>query len=64
MLEKLLSLQHRCNPLHVHCRLVERGMNQAVSLSICRWYEVLVYGWLAWLSVVGVQLCKVLRTSN
>ncbi|MBW2107585.1 MAG: hypothetical protein JRI36_02810 [Deltaproteobacteria bacterium] len=64
MRERLLNVQHRFNPLHVHCRLVERGVNQAVSLSICRWYEALVYGWLAWLSVVGIQLCKVLRAGN
>ena len=61
MVKKLLEVQHRFNPLHVHCRLVESGMSKHLSISLCRCYEVLVYSWLAWFSVVGVHICKLFK---
>lgn len=62
MLEKFLNIQHRCNPMHLHCRLVEKGVNKGVSISICRYYEILIYSWLAWVSSIGVQVCKLLKS--
>jgi len=53
----ILNIQHRFNPLHVHCRLVERGLNKRFSLSICRYYEILIYSWLAWFTIVAVRIC-------
>jgi hypothetical protein len=64
MLERLLIIQHRFNPLHVYCRLVDKGFNKAISISICRYYEVLVYSWLGRFSIFGVQACRVLRFVN
>jgi hypothetical protein len=64
MLKVMLNLQHRFNPLHVHCRLVERGLNKRFSLSICRYYEVLIYSWLAWFTVVGVQICRLIKPGS
>jgi len=64
MIDKLLYIQHRFNPLHVHCRLVERGFSKSLSVSICRCYEVLIYSWLAWLSVAGIQMCKFLKLAS
>ena len=64
MLERILNIQHRFNPLHVHCRLVERGLNKKFSLSICRYYEILIYTWLVWFTVVGVQICKLMKHAN
>jgi hypothetical protein len=58
MLNIMLSIQHHFNPLHVHCRLVERGLNKKSSLSICRYYEILIYSWLAWFTIVAVRTCK------
>jgi hypothetical protein len=58
MLNMMLNIQHRFNPLHVYCRLVEKGLNKRCSLSICGYYEIFVYGWLAWLTRVGVQICR------
>jgi hypothetical protein len=58
LLNKLLNIQHRFNPLHVHCRLVENGITNGLSVSICKWYEILVYRWLAWFTIIAVRICK------
>jgi hypothetical protein len=54
----MLNIQHRFNPLHVHCRLVERGLNKGLSALICRWYGILIYSWLARLTVLAVRICR------
>ena len=54
----MLDVQHRFNPLHVYCRLVDRGLSKKLSLSICRYYEILIYSWLAWFTIVVVWICK------
>ncbi|HID29311.1 MAG TPA: PEP-CTERM sorting domain-containing protein [Desulfobacterales bacterium] len=53
----ILNIQHRLNPLHVYCRLVERGLSKKSSLSICRYYEILIYSSLASFSIVLGQIC-------
>jgi hypothetical protein len=60
----MLNIQHRFNPLHVHCRLVERGLNKGLSASICKWYGILIYSWLARLTVFAVRLCRRLREES
>ena len=52
-----LNVQHRLNPLHVYCRLVERGLNKKSSLSICRCYEILIYSSLASITIVLGRIC-------
>jgi hypothetical protein len=42
----ILNIQHRINPLHIYCRLVDRGLDRRVSLAFCRYYEHLVFFWL------------------
>ena len=64
MIEKFLNIQHHFNPLHVHCRLVERGLNKRSSLSICRYYELFIYGWLACFTALCVQICKSVKAGN
>ena len=54
----MLNIQHRLDPLHVYCRLAERGLNKKSSLSICRYYEILIYSWLALSTLVVVRICK------
>ena len=54
----MLSIQNRFNPLHVYCRLVERGLNKKFCLSICSYYEILIYSWLGWSTLVVVGICK------
>jgi hypothetical protein len=54
---KILNIQHRLNPLHIHCRLVERGLNKGLSISICKCYQVLFYSWFCLITVVAVKVC-------
>ncbi len=39
----LLAIHHACNPLHVYCRLAERGVSRPVSLRLSSYYEILVF---------------------
>ena len=41
----IFSLQHKLNPLHVYCRLLDRGMARRDSIRLCRYYETGVYRW-------------------
>jgi hypothetical protein len=54
----MLRMQHALNPLHVYCRLVEMGLNKTVSISICKFYEVVIFSWLAWFTVAGAHMSK------
>jgi hypothetical protein len=36
-------VQHKANPLHVYCRLVDLGMGRFLSRKVCVFYERLVY---------------------
>lgn len=47
----ILKFQDSLNPLHLHCRLVENGLNKKVSISTCALYEVLIYSWVCWISI-------------
>jgi len=49
MLKWFLNLEHRWNPLHVYCRLVERGSPKKLSIFLCRCYEIFIYFWIMWL---------------
>jgi len=60
----ILDIQHHFNPLHVYCRLVERGVSRRLSMSICKYYELLIYGWIVWLSITGVEICRIARHRN
>lgn len=64
MVNALLELQHRFNPLHVYCRLVDKGVNKEASLSICKYYEILVYSWLAWFTVAGIFVCRLIKSAG
>ncbi len=35
--------QHRANPLHVYCRLVDLGLGRFISRRICVFYEKIVF---------------------
>ena len=58
----MLNIQHYLNPLHVHCRLVEIGLKKTLSKSLCKYYEILIYGWLASLTVSWIDRLRILKT--
>lgn len=57
MVAKFLHIQHRLNPLHLYCRFVDRGLNRAFSVSVCRYYEFLVFVWLSWIIKAAIHCC-------
>ena len=64
MFEKILNIQHHLNPLHVYCRMIDTGMNTRVSLSICKWYEIVIYSWLVLLTRFAAQACKLVKAGK
>jgi len=51
----ILETQHRLNPLHVYCRLVERRVNKKISKVLCWHYEILIYKWLNSLMHISIS---------
>jgi len=52
---KFLAIQHRLNPLHVYCRLLDRGLGRRISTSLGKSYETLIFIWLSW--VIKTVIC-------
>jgi hypothetical protein len=46
LIMRILNIQHRINPLHIYCRLIDGGLDRRVSLTFCKYYEHLVFFWL------------------
>jgi hypothetical protein len=42
----MLAIQHRLNPLHLYCRLMDKGVKKRYSMLFSRYYEILIYKWL------------------
>jgi hypothetical protein len=59
---QFLRIQHVLNPLHVYCRLVDRGLSKKLSMSICKFYGIIVYSWLSWSTIVVVKMFRLWRT--
>ena len=57
----MLTIQHRLNPLHLYCRLAEKGLNKKCSMSMCRCYQTLIYNWLSRFSVATIRICRDLK---
>jgi len=49
LVARLLSIQHRLNPLHVYCRLLDRGISKNLAMSVGKAYELLLFIWLSFL---------------
>jgi len=43
----ILNFQHKFNPLHIYCRLLDKGFDPRISLRLSRYYEILIYKWIA-----------------
>jgi len=61
LVDKMLQIQHSCNPLHLYCRLIEKGLNKKLSMGICKCYGVLIYSGLAWCTVLTVEICRFVK---
>lgn len=59
-----LNIQHRLNPLHVYCRLIEIGMSKRFSFSVCKYYEILVYSWLVWFTIAGIHIYRIVKPTS
>ena len=57
MVEKLLSVQHRLNPLHVYCRFLDIGLNRRFSSTLCKSYEMVLFCWMSPFIRFAVHLC-------
>ncbi|MDY6950758.1 MAG: hypothetical protein SWE60_21495 [Thermodesulfobacteriota bacterium] len=57
----MLQIQHSCNPLHLYCRLIEKGVNKRLSMGICKCYGRLIYSGLAWGTVLAVEICRFVK---
>jgi len=63
MVERFLSIQHRLNPLHVYCRLLDRGLRKGLSIIICKSYEIAIYVWISWIIKTMVHFLCVMNSS-
>ena len=43
---------------------IERGLNKNLSFSLCKYYEILIYSWLVWLTILGIQICRVAKPTS
>ena len=58
---RLLSVQHRLNPLHVYCRLLDRGMSKNRAMSVGKTYELLLFIALSFLIKTLIHFRLLLR---
>ena len=60
MVEKLLAIQHRLNPLHVYCRLLDKGLGKKPSMYMCRSYEIVIFVWIKLIIKTLIYFCHVI----
>jgi len=64
VVDKMLKIQHQYNPLHLYCRLIEKGFNKRLSMAICRYYELLIYSGVTWFTVLAVQILRSVKPAS
>jgi len=64
LVAKLLSIQHRSNPLHLYCRLLEKGLSKRLSMSLCKAYEILLFGSLSFIIKNLIHYCLLVNRST
>jgi len=66
LVARLLSIQHRLNPLHVYCRLLDRGISRKLAMSAGKTYELLLFISLSFLvkTLIHFQLVLTHRRLN
>jgi hypothetical protein len=60
----MLKIQHEYNPLHLYCRLIEKGFNKRLSMAICRYYELVIYSGVTWFTVLAVQILTSVKRAS
>jgi hypothetical protein len=64
MMEKfLLTVQHVCNPLHVYCRLIEKGLSRRSSLRVSSYYELIVFKLLNMVTLLAIGVIRYCKRS-
>ena len=43
MFNIICEIQHKINPLHLHCSLVKHGMVKETSFFVCKCYEKSIF---------------------
>jgi hypothetical protein len=43
MVKFVLAIQHAYNPLHLYCRMMDKGFASQRALTLSRCYEMLIY---------------------
>ena len=54
----LLAIQHRFNPLHVYCRLVDCRVRPGVARGLAAAYEVVIWSWVAPVVELAAKVCR------
>jgi len=57
----IFNFQHKSNPLHIYCRLLDKGLNPQTSLRLSRYYEILIYKWLTQLVFILFFLFRLFK---
>jgi hypothetical protein len=63
MVDRFLAIQHRLNPLHIYCRLLDCGLRKGLSASICKSYEIAIYVWITLIIKTMVHFSCVMNSS-
>jgi hypothetical protein len=63
LIRRFLTIQHQLNPLHLYCRLLDKGLSREASAVLCRYYEVLVFVWLSAILKLCIHFCCLLNRS-
>ena len=49
VVEKFLAVQHRLDPVHAYCGLLDRGLRKRFSVALCKSYETLICIWIGFI---------------
>jgi len=52
------TIKHNLHPLHLCCRLVEKGFNKRLRVSVCRYYGTVIYSWINWFAILTVHVYR------
>jgi hypothetical protein len=62
--ESLYEFEHKINPLHVYCRLVDHHIGRRTSMRLSKCYEICVHPGLVLLISAVIAICRSRRTGQ